>query len=190
VEKVVKEVVKGVEQIVEEIKQVAIKCGQFVIKIANTAYTFIMDTATTMLKGVAWVFQKIGATIQDIIDFLGFFFSWGDALTTADSIAACFEVTLDYGKGMIDSIDKKIDANLEQLRSNIKTNLARVQGVDYKSATAKASVSGADQKTDDDNDSQSGVAHNWGSYQFTHGGATHASAGDTNLGKTARSLSV
>ncbi|KAL7934280.1 hypothetical protein V8C35DRAFT_327196 [Trichoderma chlorosporum] len=157
------------------------KVWQFIVKIGDEVFTFILDTASVIVRAVVWVFKKLGVFFQDIIDYLGYLFSWGDILATADSITAGFNAALDYGQHLLDTTEITVDTWLEELRATIKAQLPALQNQNYngastasKSLKSKAALETTAATTTDesDEDVKSDVAYNWSTYYFTYGGGT------------------
>ncbi|OJK02615.1 hypothetical protein ASPACDRAFT_57619 [Aspergillus aculeatus ATCC 16872] len=169
---------------------------KFIVKIGEEIFEIALNTITSIVKGVIWVFKKIGAVIKDIIEFISFLFEWGDILDTTDSIAAGFNAALKYGKEALDTADPDAHKWLENVRSTILQNLTSLQSNDYngarlggsnsnkKKTTVASSMAGdadgiaddnaddnADQGTDED-EVNAAVPYNWSAYYFTYGGGT------------------
>ncbi|RAH63727.1 uncharacterized protein BO66DRAFT_476374 [Aspergillus aculeatinus CBS 121060] len=162
---------------------------KFIVKIGEEIFEIALNTITSIVKGVIWVFKKIGAVIKDIIEFISFLFEWGDILDTTDSIAAGFNAALEYGKEALDAADLDAHKWLENVRSTILQNLTSLQSNDYngarlggsnsnnKKTTVAASTAGgdadgnADQGADED-EVKAAVPYNWSAYYFTYGGGT------------------
>ncbi|RAL09112.1 uncharacterized protein BO97DRAFT_459557 [Aspergillus homomorphus CBS 101889] len=153
----------------------------FIIKIGEEIYQIALTTITSIVKGIVWVFKKIGGFIQDLIEFLGFLFEWGDILDTTDSIAAGFNAALDYGEEKLATADIDAKAWLEDVRKQILSNLDSLQNNSYQGAGAggnRKNVSAPRPKTghsDKDNSSltddiSATVPYNWSTYYFTYGG--------------------
>ncbi|KAL4984975.1 hypothetical protein BDW68DRAFT_193269 [Aspergillus falconensis] len=151
---------------------------RFVVKIGEEIWEITLDTITSIVKGIVWVFKKIGAFIQDIVEFLGYLFEWDDILDTTDSIAAGFNAALDYGEEKLASLD--VDANkwLDEVKSNIISNLSALQENLYENSPdgkkTPAPRGGTkppnrDAGTLTDNLSAT-VSYNWSTYNFTYGG--------------------
>ena len=163
----------------------------FVLKIGEEIYKIALNTVTSIVKGIIWVFKKIGAFFEDIIEFIGFLFQWGDILDTADSIAAGFHAALDYGETLLSA--KNMDAHtwLEDIRATILKSLSGLQSNDYKGArpgdhAASHSANHGNAKDGNDEDPvKAGVTYNWSTYYFTYGGGpTNAVLHDDALSTT------
>ncbi|KAL5592278.1 hypothetical protein FOBRF1_013304 [Fusarium oxysporum] len=153
------------------------KIWAFIVKIGDKVYNFALKTISTIVKAISWVFKKLGALLQDIIDFFGYLFGWGDILDTADSISAGFNAALDYGQQLLNQSDLNVDSWLENLRATIKSQLPGLQNNNYNSsqeALKEIPLAGDIQSQSDttQDEVKSGVAYNWSTYYFTYGGGT------------------
>ncbi|XXH03862.1 hypothetical protein Hte_010268 [Hypoxylon texense] len=154
---------------------------QFIVKIGEEIFEIVLTTVTSVVKGIVWVFKKIGVFIKDVIEFIGFLFEWGDILDATDSVAAGFNAALDYGEGLLNS--KHIDAHqwLEGVRTSILKNLSDLQSNDYEGACTGGDTTDGDNDGNDD-EVKAGVTYNWSSYYFTYGGGpTNAVLHDDSL---------
>ncbi|KAF4334795.1 hypothetical protein FBEOM_11362 [Fusarium beomiforme] len=149
----------------------------FVVQIGDKIYNFALKTISIIVKVISWVFKKLGAGLQDVIDFFGFFFNWGDILDTADSISAGFNAALEYGQQLLTQSELNIDSWLEKLRTTIKSQLPDLQKINYvDSEEASKTISSPEdaQSPSDTTQDQvkAGVAYNWTTYHLTYGGGT------------------
>ncbi|KAB8204916.1 hypothetical protein BDV34DRAFT_225936 [Aspergillus parasiticus] len=116
---------------------------KFVVKIGEEIFEIALTTITSIVKGIVWVFKKVGAFIKDVIEFLGFLFGWGDILDTTDSIVAGFNAVLDH----------------EDLRDTLKEQLPILHDTDYtavlKNQELAELLSGSSKLSDDDETKQS-----------------------------------
>lgn len=146
---------------------------KFIIKIGEEVFQIALDTITSIVKGIVWVFKKVGAFIKDVIEFLGFLFGWGDIMDTTDSIVAGFNAAMDHGKSVVDSQKDTAHGWLEDLRGILKEQLPVLQDTDYtavlKSQELAKPLSGNSKQSDNDEIKQS-VVYNWSAYNFTYGG--------------------
>lgn len=142
-------------------------------------FQLALNTVSAIVKAITWVFKKLGALIEEIIQFFGYLFQWGDILDTSDSIAAGFNAALDYGEELLDKTELKVDSWLEDLRTNIKAQLPALQNNNY-DGTKDSAPQNAEEKShhqvaeeaSDEDEVKSGVAYNWSTYYFTYGGGT------------------
>ena len=147
---------------------------KFIVKIGEDIFEIALNTITSIIKGIVWVFNKIGAFIKDIIDVLGFLFGWGDILDTTDSIVAGFNATLDHGKTMLDSAEGTVHGWLETIRGTLKEQLPMLQKNEYKKDMENKELGKvlSRSKQSDGDEVKDSVAYNWSAYNFTYGGGT------------------
>ncbi|KJK68217.1 hypothetical protein P875_00076254 [Aspergillus parasiticus SU-1] len=148
---------------------------KFVVKIGEEIFEIALTTITSIVKGIVWVFKKVGAFIKDVIEFLGFLFGWGDILDTTDSIVAGSNAVLDHGKSVLETQQDTVHGWLEDLRDTLKEQLPILHDTDYtavlKNQELAELLSGSSKLSDDDETKQS-VVYNWSAYNFTYGGGT------------------
>ncbi|KAF7615700.1 hypothetical protein F9C07_2285063 [Aspergillus flavus] len=148
---------------------------KFIVKIGEEIFEIALTTITSIVKGIVWVFKKVGAFIKDVIEFLGFLFGWGDILDTTDSIVAGLNAALDHGKSVLESQHDTVHGWLEDLRETLKEQLPILHDTDYtavlKNQELAKLLSGSSKLSDDDETKQS-VVYNWSAYNFTYGGGT------------------
>ncbi|GMG13227.1 unnamed protein product [Aspergillus oryzae] len=148
---------------------------KFIVKIGEEIFEIALTTITSIVKGIVWVFKKVGAFIKDVIEFLGFLFGWGDILDTTDSIVAGLNAALDHGKSVLESQHDTVHGWLEDLRETLKEQLPILHDTDYtavlKNQELAKLLSGSSKLSDDDETKQS-VVYNWSADNFTYGGGT------------------
>lgn len=71
------------------------------------------------MAAIQWVFQKIGAAFEKIVEWLGFIFSWGDILDTSDQITNMVNGLLSFGTNFFTIggilVDKYLDDMIKSL---------------------------------------------------------------------------
>ena len=164
----------------------------FVLKIGEEIYQIALTTVTSIVKGIIWVFKKIGAFFKEVIEFIGFLFEWGDILDAAESVAAGFNAALDYGEELLNT--KNVDTHkwLEDIRTTVPENLSALKSNDYEGARAGGDNTAArladntsGNSEDEDDQVKAGVTYNWSTYYFTYGGGpTNAVLHSDSLGTT------
>ncbi|KAF7175180.1 hypothetical protein CNMCM7691_006584 [Aspergillus felis] len=130
---------------------------KFIVRIGEEIYEIALTTITSIVKGVIWVFKKIGALIKDIIEFISYLFEWTDILATTDS--------------WLENVRTTILQNLTDLLSN-DYNQARV-GTEKMASHQDAAATndgGGNADQGDDDEIKAGVTYNWSTYCFTYGG--------------------
>ena len=148
-----------------------------VIKIAEDTYEIILDSISTIVQAVSWVFKKLGVLLQKLIDFLGFLFSWDDILDTTDSMVTMLNAGLDYGEQILTQSETDVKNWLQSLKKTIKAQLPGLANYDFggtgltgKEQQEAPRIQAAEQ--DHEESLKGGVACNWASYQLQYGGAT------------------
>lgn len=148
-----------------------------VIKIANETYEIILDSISTIVQAVSWVFKKLGVLLQKLIGFLGFLFSWDDILDTTDSMVTMLNAGLDYGDHILTQTDTDVKTWLQSLKKTIKAQLPVLTNYDFegkglagKNRQKTPRIKAAEQEHEES--VKAGVGCNWASYQLQYGGAT------------------
>ncbi|OTA69582.1 hypothetical protein K449DRAFT_418966 [Hypoxylon sp. EC38] len=184
VEDVVEWTCNVINRVIDAVGRVVEKVVEMTIKLGNEVYKFVLDSVATIATGISWVFEKLGAALDKIIEFIGFLFQWDDILTTTDSLVTIFNAGLDYGQLKVGVLEKKAKSWIGDAKSEIKDALARIRNKNQKEL---GQVSKSDVSAKSDNPMGDSVAFNWVGYQIQHGGVvTNAaitppsSGGDTN----------
>ena len=158
-----------------------------VIKIAEDTFEIILDAISTIVQAVSWVFKKLGVLLQELIDFLGFLFSWDDILDTTDSMVTMLNAGLDYGEQILIQSETDVKNWLQSLKKTIKAQLPVLNkynfggtGLTNKDQQKAPRIQAAEQ--DHEESLKGGVACNWASYQLQYGGAaSNASLKDSPI---------
>ena len=66
--------------------QVAHEVATFTIKLANDTVSFILDTASKVMRVIGWVLDQITVGFDELINWLGFIFNWDDIVTAHNII--------------------------------------------------------------------------------------------------------
>lgn len=133
------------------------------LEIAGTVYKFVLDGVEAIGKAMSWVFQKITVGLQKLIEFIGFLFSWGDILDTADSIVAFMNAGLNYAQDQVSGLKAQEQQFMQTLRNSVNNRQAP-------ETVAAGSESKDSEETDSMNATKNGVGYNWASYQVVYGG--------------------
>ncbi|KAL1967189.1 hypothetical protein VTN77DRAFT_3480 [Rasamsonia byssochlamydoides] len=129
----------------------------------------------------AW--DWIGVSFEKLMEFLGFLFQWDDIVDTADSLATCFNVGLEYGQQLLNEADVNVQSWLENTRKPLKEQLASLidnsltdikVGLNSFSSMPTSRLQSSANEKNSPVEFKSGVAYNWMSYQFMYGGGTNA----------------
>ncbi|KAI0841842.1 hypothetical protein F5Y06DRAFT_258371 [Hypoxylon sp. FL0890] len=173
-----------VDRVIDRVEEAVGKVVQMTINLGNEVYKFVLDSVTTIATGISWVFEKLGAALDKLIEWVGFLFQWDDILTTTDSLVTIFNAGLDYGQLKVGALEEKAKTWIGETKTEIKDALARIrsQNQDELSQVSKSDVS-----SKSDNPMEDSVAFNWVGYQIQHGGVVTnatitppAGGGDTN----------
>ncbi|KAI1415785.1 hypothetical protein F5Y13DRAFT_186641 [Hypoxylon sp. FL1857] len=156
-----------VNRVIDAVGDVIQKVVQMTIKLGNEVYTFVLDTATTIATGVSWVFEKLGAGLDKLIEYLGFLFEWDDILTTTDSLVTVLNAGLDYGQLKVRDLEKEAKSWIGEAKTEMKNALARIRSQNQEEL---GQVSTSDVSAKNDNPMKDSVAYNWVGYQIQHGG--------------------
>ncbi|KAJ7730390.1 hypothetical protein DFH07DRAFT_173794 [Mycena maculata] len=154
------------EWVVEKVGDV----WHFVIKIADQVHNFLLKGLSYVWKAIHFVLQDIlHIPIDNIIEWLGFIFEWGDIKETHSMIVAMANAAMDctvdkvqdFRATVNDLFDKADDwlAQLDTIPPDLRDN--QLSG-----KTANDQVAG----NEDYSNAQSAPGVNWSSYQLKHGG--------------------
>lgn len=171
---VIQPVAEGVEGLV-----------QFFVKIGSEILTFVVRTLSELMQLISWLFQQLALLIEDLIELLGFLFSWDDILDThtvlRQSAVKCLddvELSLKAAGPLIDKYFNDLIAQLPGmadsplLRTYGDTNLATI----LSTAPASDTAAPAAQSSDFFNSAPGSFA----TYQLAHGGITDGKPNDGN----------
>ncbi|KAI1143196.1 hypothetical protein F5Y05DRAFT_367831 [Hypoxylon sp. FL0543] len=156
-----------VDHVIDKVGDIVGKVVQMTINLGNEVYKFVLDSVTTIATGISWVFEKLGAALDKLIEYVGFLFQWDDILTTTDSLVALFNSGLDYGQLKVGALEKTAKSWVGATKSEIKDALARIRS---QNQNELGQVSKSDVSAKEDNPMEGSVAFNWVGYQIQHGG--------------------
>ena len=149
---------------------------RLVIQIAGETYEIILDSVSTIVQAVSWVFKKLGVLFQKLIDFLGFLFSWDDILDTADSMVTMLNAGLDYGEQQLTQTETDVKNWLQNLKKTVKDQLPMLSKHDFKDTSLtrddqlrSPQIGSTEQEHQES--VEGGVGCNWASYQLQYGGS-------------------
>ena len=133
----------------------------FCVQIGTEFLQFLVDVAEKAIGVVDWVLRKtLGLSLDDLISWLGFIFSWGDIRRNHSAIAAIVELTLDW------SVTGLIDAQA-QVRGGFDTIKKMINGGGINPDTSNPVLQDKT-KTSPDQPAQAQSAEgNWGSQQLS-----------------------
>jgi hypothetical protein len=163
------------DYVIEPVENAAEKAWQFVVKIGDAVVGFIIRTISEVLQLLSWVFQTLGALIQDLIAFIGFLFSWDDILNTHKVIGNLGEQLLYWGAAMSRGLKGEIDPFFNGLITRVQALCARAADLPDQdlAAVAKSDTKSASPSSKSDmswlSTSPGGT---FSAYQLQHGGVT------------------
>jgi hypothetical protein len=137
----------------------------FCVQIGQEFLQFLVDVAEKAIGVVDWVLRKtLGLSLDDLISWLGFIFSWGDIRRNHTAIAKMVELTLDW------SVTGLIDAQA-QVRGGFDTIKKMINGGGGIHPGTSSPVLQDKTKTSPDQPAQAQSAEgNWGSQQLSANG--------------------
>lgn len=124
---------------------------RIVINGLKTAFSAVLKFAEQVWEVVEWVFQQIGAAIEELIEWLSFLFEWGDILNTHVVMRKMTQLGLKHIETSISSVEKDLIAALDKLKPNLaaKTLKWPADGVSHMTIAAVAKGSKAQSLTKD-----------------------------------------
>jgi hypothetical protein len=142
----------------------------FFVKIGNLVMGFLVDVAEKAIGVVNWVLQKtLGLTLDDIIAWLGFIFSWGDIRRNHKAIAKIAELGMEWTVTGLEQFKEDIRKGFNEARRGLNLDL------DQPVLSDKT----RDVPPDDPGQTQSAEG-SWGSQQFS-GNAARATVTSSEL---------
>ena len=130
----------------------------FVVTLAGEVYRFILNTINDIGNALSWLFNKLKIAFEDLIEYLGFLFAWGDIIQTKNSLKAFMTGGLDWAAGKVDAIIPTID----QFFTNIKNDIQTQQITE--------SDQSVDQGPPNTTEAQKSMGFNWTNYHMVHSG--------------------
>lgn len=107
----------------DEVKQFFIKVvdgiAHFFIQLGETLYRFIIKCISDVVHGVEFIFNKIKVFFKDLVEWLGFIFSWGSILRTKDVIKNIIKQYIPYAVSRLPEYKKSIDQTIDGIETKI-----------------------------------------------------------------------
>ncbi|PVF91371.1 hypothetical protein CPB86DRAFT_878560 [Serendipita vermifera] len=136
---------------------------ELVVHWAGQAFAFICDSVMAIGKAISWAFAKVKVAVKELLDYLGFLFNWKDILRFSDSIVTFLNVSFEYGKDQIGTLEEKAKSFADDVRTELKKKI--------QPPSIPISKTHKDPNdTDAMHDVRQSVAYNWSNYQLDHGG--------------------
>ncbi|KAI1121515.1 hypothetical protein F5Y10DRAFT_288424 [Nemania abortiva] len=149
----------------------------FIVKIGETIYRAVVDTAQAVWEAVLYVFEHIKIAYEDLVAWLGFLFDWGDILRTHRVIKHELQ---SRARACVDSIDTVQDT-IESILIDIEDKINAWAGVTDPGetiGTQQRKNAAVGQKVGPAFDSPQG---NWAVYHTKNGlGSATSSSPDTS----------
>ena len=146
-----------VDDVVKFVVQVADDVAHFFVTLGDDIYHFILTCVSDVMRGVQFVFQKIGVAFDKLVQWLGFIFSWNDILRTHAVIRTFFTCYLTYS---IDNL-ATYKAGLITLCTTLQDTINGWAGLPQPSQSLGGEVAAAGSPP-----GQSNPAANWGTHQL------------------------
>ncbi|HMV66447.1 MAG TPA: hypothetical protein PKA64_06320, partial [Myxococcota bacterium] len=165
------------DYVVEPIVDAAEATWQFAVNLAGTVVSFVIRTIDEVLQLVSWLFQTIGAVLQDIIEFVGFLFSWDDIVDTHKVIANMGKQSLLYMAAMVKAAEPLIEDVFDRAIVGLQTICRRAADLpdqDLKAIGQQTSSQAPAGSTDAMAWLGGSAGGTFSSYQLQHGGVTDA----------------
>ncbi|KAI1169326.1 hypothetical protein F5B18DRAFT_18700 [Nemania serpens] len=149
----------------------------FIVKIGETVYRAVIDTAHAVWEAVLYVFEHIKIAFEDLVAWLGFIFNWGDILRTHRVIKHELQSRARACVDSIDTVQDAIETVLIDLEDQINswagvTDQGETMGVHQQKATTES------EKTGPAFNSPQG---NWAAYHTKNGlGSATSNSPDTS----------
>ena len=140
---------RAFEKVVDYFIYFAQDAWHFIVQIRDSIYHAILDTVHTVMNAVEYVFNTIKVKFEELVQWLGFIFSWDDIKRTHKVL---HYVMRSKAQSFIDSIDvyeKSMDNLFDDLENKVNdwagvTDPGQTLGSHKQAANAKKSAAGAD----------------------------------------------
>ena len=168
------------EYVIQPVAQGVKGVLQFFVKIGEKVLTFVIRTLSELMQVISWLFQQLALLIKDLIELLGFLFSWGDILDTHDVLRQAslncldqVEISLKGAGPQIESFFNDLIAQLPGIANS--PVLATYGDTNLATVMSTAPDSGQSQAATTASDFSNSPAGSFTNYQLAHGGITQAS---------------
>jgi len=167
------------EYVIQPVAQGAKGLVQFFVKIGTQVLTFVVRTLSELMQLISWLFQQLALLVEDLIELLGFLFSWDDILDTHN-------VLRQVGLKCLDDVElslKSAGTAIEQAFNNL---IAQIPGMadsplltqygdtNLGTALSGAPASATSSATSTSNQFFHSAPGSFASYQLAHGGIMQA----------------
>lgn len=134
------------------------------MKLAGETYTWVVKGLTQIGKFVSWVFKKVLALSEELIEWLGFLFDWDDILQTQETIIRFTNEAITCAVDYLDTAKEEVDEFFGELKQKVQNSLGEKFPDTVNDATADGAASEAAMASNPSNS----VQVNWSSYQVSH----------------------
>ncbi len=91
----------------------------FIIQIAGEVFYFIIQAITDVAHGIQFIFNKIKAGLEKLVQWLGFIFEWHDIIRTHKVIKSCVKNYLNHAVHQIPKLEKEIKKLISEAEHEI-----------------------------------------------------------------------
>ena len=154
--------------VIDDIVAWSVDAYHFMVRIGEATYRWALKTLEMIGNALSWIFQKILEVVEEIIEWIGFLFDWGDIQDTHRSIVYLTNSALDTWAERVDFTSDVIENYFDGLGDviqNVKNN-----SLPEKAGSAPANKETADSRRSD-NSAMDSTKVKWSQNQCTHGGA-------------------
>lgn len=194
IETVAGDVIRMLEAAVDEIGQFVFNVVEgvihFAVEVAGVIIQFTIKAIGDALSLLNWVLETLlGISLQDIIGWLGFIFSWDDIVTTHKVFSNIAQQTVNALRNSTDTLQKLVDTGFDDFL-RLLDSAGSVSLLPPETSSTVTQI--ADQTEPDSDSGQSalnaalyGSAGNFAYYQTLHGGVMQGPTDDYDTGSSA-----
>lgn len=117
------DVISFFENVVHDISEYFIvqagNAWHFIVNIGKEIIRFVINSAQKVISAFEFIFDVIKTGIEDLIDFLSFFFDWDDLVRTKDVFKNLLLLTMHNSVDMVESLKKELAKFTGMLKTHI-----------------------------------------------------------------------
>lgn len=113
-------IIKVVDYVVTTVVEGIQAAFHFIVDGVTYLFETIVDTVEKAFDLAESVFAAVKVFFQQLYEWLGFLFNWGDILRTRDALAYTINTGLDFLSGAVGGIQKKIDGGIDTLQRQLQ----------------------------------------------------------------------
>lgn len=136
----------------------------FIVELAGKTYTWVVKGLTQIGKFVSWIFNKVLALSEELVQWLGFLFEWDDILETQKTIIRFTNEAITCAEDYLDTAKAEVDQFFGDLKQKVQDSL----GAQFPDTVNNATADGAASKSAMAPSPSNSVQVNWSSYQVSH----------------------